>query len=381
MTISNIPPINVVALQQTVEPSTSSNSLSNTIQSELNPNVQPQINQIDQSRPSQTNLTSNQLIGAQLKYGVSNISSSITRSNIQQSLSHNQIHYLNQNQYNSQQNQLRSTNTPPIGSITPSIISPTNQISNQPSTQTIQSQISNQASHNVQTSSNRISQQIRSQSSVPSISNQTMVQPHGISQINPNQNLNQNINYYHQSQMPINQIHMYNSVNMVQPTPHLCQQVNQQASSQGPQQQTSQYNTNINIIQQSMNYSGQIQPSQQIPPPQYSNNIHQQLPSQIQGQMLYGQHAQHNVQVFNQQGQSQQQLIMMQQQQFGNMFQQIQSSQSQIQSQSNQMKTNQFVNQQNTPQSQVNSPQTKLEKKTKEEKQKKKSNKKVSSNE
>lgn len=371
MTISSIPLINVVALQQAVEP-TSLNSSSIILQSELNSNLHQQTNQSDQPRALQTNLTSNQLIGSQSRFGASNISSSITRPNIQQSLSQSQIHYLNHNQYNSQQ--FRSANTPPIASITNSIISPNNQNNNQTNSQTIQSQISN---HNNQTSANKISQQIRSQGSVQSISNQSMLQQHGISQINPNLNLNQNINYYHQSQMPINQIQMYSPVNMGQPATHLSQQVSQQATCQGQTQQTSQYNSNI--MQQSINFQGQIQSGQQILPPQYSNSIHQ--PPQIQGQMIYGQQGQHNSQVF-QQGQSQQQLIMMQQQQFGNIFQQLPTNQAQNQGQSSTMITNQFVNQQNASQQPpVNSPQSKIEKKTKEEKPKKKSNKKISSHE
>lgn len=383
MIVSNPTSINIVALQQPIETSVLISSTS-TIQTEQNSNSQSQINLNDQTRISQNNQISNPLIGTQPRFTVSNISSSISRPNIQPNINQNQMPYINSNQYNSQQ--YRSTNTPPINNVNNPIISPNNQAANQNNLQGIQgiqTQISNQSTLNVQSSaSNRIQPQIRPQCPVQPISNQTQIlQSHGMSQMNASSNMNQNLNYYHQSQMPINQMHLYSSVNMAQSGHHMQQQGNQQISGQTQTQPPSQFNTNVNMIQQQIaqpiNFQGQLQTGQQLqPPPQYPNNIHPQVQSQIPGQILYNQHSQQqNIPIYNQQGQSQQ-MIMMQQQQFGNMYQQIQSNQSQIQNQSNQIISNQFVNQQNTQQQpHINSPQSKVEKKSKEEKQKKKSKK------
>ncbi|RNA24811.1 SWI SNF-related matrix-associated actin-dependent regulator of chromatin subfamily E member [Brachionus plicatilis] len=394
MTISNPTAISVVALQQPVEAPATNSTPNGTGQNEpqSNPQQTSQSNHNEPSRPSNNNQNANSSMAAHSRFPLSNTPSAMPRPSIPANMAHNQVSYMNQNQFNSQQ--FRSTNTPPLSSANSAIISPNNQASIQQSSsqtgQTMQSQMPTQPSHSVQSpANNRIAQQIRPQGPVQPMSNQAqMMQSHPMPQMNTNVNMNPNMNYYHQPQMPMNQMHMYNSVNMVQTPAHLPQQGNQQVSGQSQSQQASQFNTNINMMQQQIaqpiNYQGQIQSGQQLPPPpQYPNSMHQQMPPQMQGPIMYGQHPQQqNISMYNQAGQSQQQMMMMQQQQFGNMYQQMQSNQSQNQSQSNQIIANQFVNQQNAhQQSQVNSPQAKVEKKMKEDKQKKKSKQKSASNE
>ena len=356
-------------------------------------------------------------------------------------------------------NQFRSTSTPPINNVNNAIVSPNNQQQNV-------SNNTNQVPNAVQSPAPQIrppqqmqpppmsqplqQQQIRPPGPVPGqqmppqpmsvqqipvqqmqaqsmpgqpiqgqpMQGQAQMMQHGMP-MNPNMNPNMNpgmnqmnLNYYHQSQMPMNhqmQMNMYNNPqqaagNMMQGQPGQQQVAPQggQAAAQPPVQASQpQFNPNMNMMQQQMNYQGQMQvqqmppqqqPGQQLPPPpQYPNGMHQQVPPQMQGQMMYPQH-QANMPMYNQAGQPQQ-MMMMQQQQFGNMYQQPmqQPGQALMQPQPGNMMPNQYVNQQQQVQQQqqvVNQPaqQTagsaaKGDKKSKEDKPKKKSSKKSAANE